>query len=88
VRLPAHEDTLLGACVSGPDALRRGGAVSFDGLRLDWLRLQAALSMPNSPAPLLSNQRLAVALNNLDYHTRFVDTLGDWIRQAASPTAL
>lgn len=88
VRLPQQEDTLLGACVSGPDALRQGGAVSFEGLRLDWLRLQAALSMPNSPAPLLSNQRLATALNNIDYHTRFVDTLGDLVRQASAPAGL
>ena len=90
VHVPKHETSWLRAVVDGPDELRRTShkQVHFDGLRLDWLRLQASLSMPNSTTPLLARPKIAEVLNNIDFHTRFVDTLDEHIREAASPPGL
>lgn len=49
----------------------------FQGLRLDWFRLQASTSVSKSPLPLIEKRDLASLLDTVVFHTKMVDYLDE-----------
>lgn len=49
----------------------------FQGLRIDWFRLQASTSVAKSPLPLLEKRELASLLDNIIFHSKMVDYLDE-----------
>uniref|UniRef100_A0A0A9YNG5 Membrane-associated protein Hem n=5 Tax=Lygus hesperus TaxID=30085 RepID=A0A0A9YNG5_LYGHE len=49
----------------------------FQGLRIDWFRLQASTSVAKSPLPLVEKRELASLIDTIVFHTKMVDYLDE-----------
>ncbi|VDM37485.1 unnamed protein product [Toxocara canis] len=58
-------------------------SVDLRGLRLDWFRFQAYVSISRSPFSLADNRRLAVTMNTTVFHLKMVDLLEEMLRETS-----
>lgn len=61
---------------------------SFSGLRLDWFRLQALMSVNKAPVPLVDNPDLILRMNTVIFHTFNVDGVDELLKFTASLSTL
>eukprot|EP00043_Microstomoeca_roanoka_P017868 m.187833 g.187833 ORF g.187833 m.187833 type:complete len:1109 (+) comp16716_c7_seq1:316-3642(+) len=88
LHLSQHEHAIVNGFEQTIEALRGGSKISFDGFRLDWLRLQASMSAANVPFPLHQNERFAQYMNLAEFNSYFVDGTENYLRDAAMPSLL
>lgn len=58
-------------------------SVDLRGLRLDWFRFQAYVSISRSAFCLSDNRRLAVTMNTTVFHLKMVDLLDEMLRETS-----
>ena len=59
------------------------GKVDLRGLRLDWFRFQAYVSMGRSALSLPDNRRFAVTMNTTVFHLKMIDLLEEMLRETS-----
>lgn len=75
-------NVLFTSLVTAMEAVgKQGPDVPLAGMRMDWLRLQALMSVQNSPTPLQLQVRLAERLNCMDFHAAVLSNLDDLLYQ-------
>ncbi|KAI6193204.1 Membrane-associated protein gex-3 [Aphelenchoides besseyi] len=57
--------------------------VNLCGVRIDWYRFQANVSVIRSPFQLKEHRKFAVMLNTTVFHTKMVDLLGEMLRETS-----
>ncbi|KJE88598.1 hypothetical protein CAOG_000229 [Capsaspora owczarzaki ATCC 30864] len=89
---PEEESTLITSFVdllSGlSPATLASNPPSFAGLRLDWFRLQALMSVNKAPVQLASYPELTLYMNLISFHSYGVDAVDELVRQTSSLTGL
>lgn len=55
--------------------------IDFRGLRLDWYRFQAYVSIAHSSFSLFEDRRLAITMNTTVFHLKMVDLLEEMLRE-------
>lgn len=53
------------------------------GLRLDWFRFQAYVSVNRSPFSLADNRKFAATMNTTVFHLKMIDLLEDMLRETS-----
>lgn len=56
----------------------------FNGLRLDWFRLQAYCSVHRYPMHLFEHRDLAILMNMIIFHTRMVDDIDEILKETSN----
>lgn len=57
--------------------------IDLRGLRLDWFRFQAYVSMCRSSYSLTNDRRLAVTMNTTVFHLKMIDLLDEMLRETS-----
>lgn len=56
----------------------------FNGLRLDWFRLQACCSIHRYPMHLFEHRDLAILMNMIVFHSRMVDDIDELLKETSN----
>eukprot|EP00054_Salpingoeca_dolichothecata_P025344 m.177028 g.177028 ORF g.177028 m.177028 type:complete len:1122 (-) comp25321_c1_seq2:184-3549(-) len=79
--LSERENQILSAIKEQISSLTIESEARFDGLRLDWLRLQTEMGGCHTQAPIESYPHFASVMNMISFHTNFVDNLNEFVLQ-------
>ncbi|KAI6226267.1 hypothetical protein M3Y99_01310400 [Aphelenchoides fujianensis] len=80
--LQPHDLRLIHSFVDATARLKTHD-VNLMGVRLDWYRFQANVSVIRSAFQLKERRKLAVLLNTTVFHTKMIDKLGEMLRETS-----
>ncbi|XP_038642235.1 nck-associated protein 1-like [Scyliorhinus canicula] len=88
---PEEESVIMSSFVNSLASLNikqveNNETFDFQGLRLDWFRLQAYTSVAKTPLILRENVKLAALMNTIVFHTKMLDNLDSLLVETADLT--
>ncbi|XP_078390792.1 nck-associated protein 1-like [Cetorhinus maximus] len=88
---PEEESVIMSSFVNSLTSLNikqvdNEEAFNFQGLRLDWFRLQAYTSIAKTPLVLRENLKLASLMNTIVFHTKMLDNLHGLLEETSDLT--
>eukprot|EP00056_Hartaetosiga_gracilis_P009959 m.145264 g.145264 ORF g.145264 m.145264 type:complete len:1108 (+) comp13229_c0_seq4:80-3403(+) len=86
LHLTNHEHAIIDGFIETFGGFSADSAMSFDGYRLDWMRLQCSMSFGKAPHPLPQHKVFAEYLNLGHFISKFMDDLDETLVRIAMPS--